>query len=102
MGGAVGSLAEETAEDRRTKNQSESHSGVIPVDGELRRDSDDDILRAHAVHPKRDPRCLEQVSPDQRTAELETEQKEKLERWGEPNRTHESKRKGGCRLFRKL
>lgn len=98
----MGSLAEETPEDRRTRDQSESHSGVIPLDGELRRDSDDDILRAHAVHPKRDPGRPERASPHQRRAELETEQKERLEPWGAPNRTHQSERKGGWRLFPKL
>lgn len=58
----MGSLAEETPEDRRPENQSESHRTVIPPDGELRRDSDD-ILRVHAVHPKRDPRCLARPTP---------------------------------------
>lgn len=67
----MGSLAEETPEDRRTENQSESHRSVIPPDGELRRDSDH-ILRVHAVHPK--PAA---TVPGRRRSELEAEE-EKL------------------------
>lgn len=82
----MGSLAEETPEDRRTENQSESHRTVIPVDGELRRDSDD-ILRVHAVHPKCDPRCLERLSPPGGEQSWK-ERKEKSERSGEPDPKH--------------
>ena len=87
----MGSLAEDTPEDRRTKSQ----RTVIPLDGERRPDSDH-ILRVHTVHPKHDPGCLEQRSPARGQLSWKpSRRKSQSDRESEPTQTHKSTRKSG-------
>lgn len=61
VGWAVGSLAGATQGGRVKKSQSEHHRAVIPLDGAVRRDSEN-ILRAHGAHQNGGLRCCEKLS----------------------------------------
>ena len=73
----MGSLAGATHRGRRKNGQSERHRAVIPLDGEVRRDSDD-ILRPHAVRQKRGLRRREKPYDQSPLAAADLQHKESV------------------------